>query len=197
MESVIYEGTKIVGTYEVREEGLYRRICCKVETKGIRRLYAVYGLHAQYLGIPDANGQLSARISKRLLPGVEGVLASAYERGEWNPWRGEMDGVLIGFCFLREREDGIALALSEEEAIKFPAWTEQLYRERINGMDAAIVLLDPNGHLPLVEKENGGTEYETNDSNALDPLLLAELPADYSYGVGDEGEQQEADRDHL
>ncbi len=197
MESVIYEGTKPIGTFTLQEEGLYHRIQCRLKTDGIRRVYAVHGLHSQYLGIPDANGQLSVRIAKKTLPLIEFAIASPHERSIWKPWRGEIDGVFVEVCLLREDESGVSLALPETEAVKFPAWSEQMYRERINGTDSAIVLLDPNGHLPLIEKENGGIDYETNDSNALDPLLLANLPADYNYGVGDEGEQQEADRDHL
>ena len=197
MESVIYEGTKPIGTFELNEEGLYQRILCKMKANGLRRIYAVHGLHSQYLGIPDASGQLSVRIAKKSFNGMELAIASPQERSEWNPWRGEVDGVPVEFCYIKHDENGISLALPEDEAVKFPAWTEQMYREKINGTDTAIVLLDPNGHLPLIERENGGTEYETNDGNALDPLLLADLPADYDYGCGGEDEQQEADRNHL
>lgn len=197
MESVIYEGAEPVGTFTLREEGLYQKVHCNIKTSGIRRIYAVYGLHSQYLGIPDADGSLTTRITKKALPRIDFAVATEHVRSEWQPWRGEIDGVFVEHCFLREDENGISLALPEAEAVKFPAWAEQMYRERINGTEAARILLDPNGHLPLIEKENGGTEYETNDSNALDPLLLAELPADYDYGGRDEVEQQEAHRDHL
>ncbi len=197
MESVIYEGATPVGTFSIQEDGLYHRIQCLVSTNGIRRIYAVCGLRSQYLGIPDAGGHLITRIAKKALPKIDFAIASPHERNEWNPWRGEIDGVFVEECFLREDAGGLLLALAESEAVKFPAWADQMHRERINGTEKAMILLDPNGHLPLIEKENGGTDYETNDSSALDPLLLAQLPAGYDYGGRDEDEQQEADRNHL
>ncbi len=195
MDCVIYENGSAAGTLTMASEGLYWQIRCKMKpTKQLLRLYAVSGLSSVYLGIPDGRGELSVRIGKKHLPDVQAALAVTTPKGEWLPWRGEVDGVEVELCYCRQEADGICLALPEAELIKFPAWAGQWNRERVYDQELALLRLDENGHLPQIDRENGGTEeHETMDSGYIDPLLLAELPADYSYG----GTDEEAGGDHL
>ena len=195
MDCVIYENGSAVGTCTMTSEGLYWHIRCKLKPmSGLRRLYAVTGLRSVYLGIPDAHGEMSVRIAKKALPEVQVALAVTAPRGEWLPWRGEVDGVEVEMCYCRQESGGICLALPESELIKFPAWAGKWNRERVYDREMALLHLDADGHLPQIETEHGGTERnETMDSGYVDPLLLADLPAGYSYG----GTDEEAGGDYL
>lgn len=195
MDCVIYENGSAAGTVSVASEGLYWRIRCKMKPASqLRRIYAVSGLRSVYLGIPDAHGELNIRIAKKYLPDAQTAVAVTTPRGEWFPWRGEIDGVEVELCYCRQKADGICLALPETELIKFPAWAGQWYRERVYDREMALLHLDNDGHLPQMETENGGTEKdETMDSGYVDPLLLAGLPADYSYG----GTGEEVSSDYI
>lgn len=188
MDCVIYENGSAAGTFTVTSEGLYWRIRCKLKPMSrLRRVYAVTGLQSVYLGIPDARGELSVRMAKKHLPDMESALAVTTPKGEWLPWRGEVDGVEVELCYRKQEDDGICLALPETELIQFPAWAGQWNYEKVYDQKMALLRLDQNGHLPQIDRENGGTEKdETMDCGYIDPLLLAELPADYSYGGGDE-----------
>ncbi len=195
MDCVIYENGSAAGTLYIVSEGLYWHIRCKMKPASqLRRLYAVAGLRSVYLGIPDASGEMRIRIAKKNLPEVQLALAASTPRGEWLPWRGEVDGVEVELCYCRQEPDGICLALPESELIKFPAWTGKWNCERVYDKEMALLYLDENGHLPQKENEHGGTEEnETMDCGYVDPLLLAELPADYSYG----GTGEEAGGDYI
>ena len=189
MDCVIYENGSAAGTLTITSEGLYWLVRCKLKPMSrLRRVYAVTGLQSVYLGIPDARGELSVRMAKKHLPDMESALAVTTPKGEWLPWRGEVDGVEVEFCYCKQEADGICLALPESEVIKFPAWAGQWNRERVYDSELALLRLDQNGHLLVIDRENGGNdENETMDSGYIDPLLLADLPADYSYGgTGDE-----------
>ena len=195
MDCVIYENGNAAGTMSIQSEGLYWRIRCKMRPmSGLRRVYAIAGLQSVYLGIPDARGELNLRIAKKNLPETQMALAVSTPKGEWLPWRGEIDGVEVELCYCRRETEGICLALPEAELIKFPAWAGEWDRERVYDKEMALLHLDENGHLPQIETEHGGTEEnETMDSGYVDPLLLADLPADYSYG----GTGEEAGGDYI
>jgi hypothetical protein len=199
MDCVIYEKGSAAGTLTMASEGLFWNLHCKIKpSKELYRLYAVSGLSSVYLGIPDSRGELRVRIAKKHLPEMQAALAVTTPKGDWLPWRGVVDGVEVELCYCRQEADGISLALPEAELIKFPAWAGKWNRERVYGQDLALLRLDEDGHLPQIEREHGGTEeyeteHETMDGGYVDPLLLADLPADYSYG----GTGEEAGGDYL
>ncbi len=196
MELTIYENAAPIGTLTGRREGLYWNFSCKLEKKTERplRVYVLSMFTAEYLGIPDAEGQLTARIPARHFPAEpSGAIASPYPRGEWKPWRGELDGVAVDFCLLRQTEDGFTAALPPEEALKLPQWLEHMTQLTLFDQQWASVAMDRDGHLPPTETDNGGTEDETNSGN----FTLGGLPADAAAGDGFGGDGWEADRADL
>ena len=194
MELMVYERGTPVGTVRLERNGIFWDIFCEMTdlTEQIRRVYVGKEWDVFYLGIPDAQGRLSAK--RRHLPAEPTfAVAAPYPRGQWLPWRGTVDGVFAEtalFC----REDGkIKLLLPPEEAVKFPAWLEKSERETVFGTEFALLLLTEKGHLLQEEKEKGEENYEETTVGTFDVLLPADPSAD--DGIGGEG--WETDRPDL
>lgn len=196
MELSVYKGERQVGTLRCEPDGLYYDISCELAQNGktIRRVFVGYGWKSEYLGIPDAAGKLTARLPKNRLPdGLAFAVASEAPRGKWVPWRGEVDRVPITEGFVSPSEKGIDLLLPPQEAVKLPAWVDQMQEEAAFGREWLRLSLLPDGTLPEKEKERGEQTDEENSCDGADACV----PADDAScdGVGDEGRQ--ADRADL
>ncbi len=198
MNYTVYEATEPVGELSIEPAGLYYEIKCKLRTGGrVLRLYGTRETDSTYLGIPDGNGELQRWIPRKYLPVPERVIVSDAEPGQWKPWSGAYFGPMLYDCFLRPTEKGWSLAIGQEEWEKIPQWADIGKRETVAGR--TMICVDPGSEKqpPRIEREIGGEENEVhmqNIGNDIDPLLLADLPADYDYGGT---VTEEADRHHL
>ena len=198
MNYTVYETMEPVGELSIEPAGLYYEINCKLHTgDSLRRVYGIRGTDITCLGIPDRNGVLQRWIPRKYLAIPERVIVSDAEPGKWQPWSGEYFGPMLYDCFLCPMENGWSLAIGQEEWEGLPQWKDIGKRETVAGRTMIRVDLGTEKQPPRIEKEIGGEENEVhtqNIGNDIDPLLLADLPADYDYGgTGTE----EADRHHL
>lgn len=180
--SIIYQGAP-VGSATMESDGIYWKIVCRMMQSSNEpiRLYGIHSWQSEYLGIPDAEGRLAARIAKKHLPdGAETILASKLPNGSWKPWAGEVDGVKVENALL-QRDNGILLALESDEAVRFPEWIEFMEKVQVSDSERLLLRLDENGNLPEIEKKLGGTNNETMDRDA--PAF--ELHPDASSGNDD------------
>lgn len=178
----IYENARLIGTLELQKEGLYTKFSCTIKpTAGIWRIYLAYPYGSMYLGIPNKNGELKARISNKRVPKDFAAVASSGSKGEWLPWRGQIDGIDIETALVKP--DAIAMTL--DDAMNFPAW--DMETKIIYDTQMAILPLDAEG-LPL-PTERKGAENETVDFNHFDFDLPADSLADDDLG----GQGWEAD----
>lgn len=190
MEVTVFEGGEPIGTLQAEENGLFWEISCTLERRSERilRIFVLSALDAAYLGIPNADGVLHARLAKRHLPnGIDGAAATTLPRGQWKPWRGVIDGVAVGHALLQTQPEGVKLALAPEEAVNFPAWVRDFQTERVNGVEYAALALDAEGHLPLKDRKCGGNEHEENGSDFADFGVPVDAPA--GDGVGEQGRE--------
>ena len=200
MELAITEHGEQIGSLTMEQEGLFWKFVCKISSdrEQLRRIFVIYQWKTEYLGVPDADGKLEIRIPRSHLPeGVQAALAMRHPRGIWSPWCGTLEGIEISEAFLRTAEDGFDLALPPQEALKFPAWAEDMKTELVYGTQTALLRLDRDGRLPPRETEYGGvTDEETEEMDRCmpDALLSDDAPADDGFG----GERtEEADRSDL
>ena len=166
MEIEIYDGTQPAGNLSMTQQGLYLHLQGSLtEAYSLYRVYGICGDGCTYLGIVDPCGKLSRRIS-----------ASSSI-----PWE---------YCLLSP--------LPPQEFIFAPK--EETEEPETNNTDSDIQV-NPEREEPQQtqqrEKTERGKKYETDEEmlgSAIDPLLLADLPADYDYG---QGGQSEAHCHHL
>lgn len=186
MKYTVYEGKEPVGEISVDSHGLYFGVACKVKPQErIRRIYAIRGTDSICLGIPDRNGVFERRIPVKHLPAPDRIIASSAEPGPWIPWSGDYFGPMVYDSFLRSEEGGWSLAVAPNELENIPQWKEIGKGETVDSRPMIRVDMGTDGQLPQIEKENEGEKYEVHIQNRgdnLDPLLLADLPADYDYG---------------
>lgn len=200
MELAITEHGERIGSLTMEQDGLFWKFLCHVDSdrEQLRRIFVLHQWNAEYLGIPDERGMLETKIPRSHLPnGVEAALAVRHPRGQWLPWCGTLEGVTVPEAFFRNDGGTIELALPPQEALKFPAWAEDMTTQEVYGMQTAVLELTHDGHLPLKEKENGGItdeEAEEMDRPVSGALLSDDAPADEGFG----GEwTEEADRPDL
>ena len=193
----VYEGREPVGEIHIEAVGLYYELRGKVTPCGkVMRLYGICGDDSVSMGIPDSHGELRRRISKKGFRMPDRVIRSSTS-GKWHPWSGDMFGPMIYDALIAKAEKGYILAIPLGEWEEIPQWREMGKREMVEGRDMVCIDLGTEGQPTLKERENGGEENEVqqqNFSSDLDPLLLADLPADYDYGGSD---TEEADCDHI
>ncbi|MBR6825369.1 MAG: hypothetical protein IKM59_02365 [Oscillospiraceae bacterium] len=198
MTFTVYEGTRAIGELSIEACGLYYEIRCSIEGQGaLRRLYGIRERESTYLGIPDGTGKLCRRIPRKNFNLPEWVIASSAEPGPWRPWCGNSFGPELKDCFLRSIDNGWLLAIGQDELENLPEWKGKGNIETVAGRPMICLQFDLSGQPPQKEIEIGGERNEVHTqihSNDIDPLLLADLPADYDYGgTGTE----EAHSDHL
>ena len=144
MELTVFEGEQQIGTIQMEPDGLFYDFSCNLtkSREQIRRVFVGNHWKSEYLGIPDASGMLRARLPKNRLPdGVSFAVAATIPRGAWQPWRGEVDGVPIAEGYIRPSDDGIDLLLPPQEAVKLPAWAENMHTETAFGRELQLLSL--------------------------------------------------------
>ena len=160
MNYTVYEGTHTVGEVELQPKGLYYEIKAMVSCHGtIRRIYGICGSESFYLGIPDRNGELFRRISKMSIPIPDYFVLSELTPQEWRTNFISHDRDIVQSDHVNQEMFIADIGSAEQEPLR---------EIEIN-----------------TETDDGGNENETlkqNHSDDLDPLLLADLPADYDYG---------------
>lgn len=189
MELSIFHAEETIGSAQIVREGLFWCVSAKIlqKKRELFRLYAVYQWKVEYLGVFDAAGALNRRIAVSHLPqGITFLLATTCPRGQWLPWRGELDGIAVADAFLLAQGGGLRLALGAGEMLKFPLWLAQMKNETVYDRQMAVLTLGAEGALPLIERESRGTEDETMDPDAPDCELSAFTPADDGSGAGDD-----------
>ena len=188
MKQAVFAGGEQVGSLDMEKDGLFWRFDCRL-TKGtgrIHRIYVVNGWQVEYLGIPDSTGRLHTKLPCSHFPdGIHTALATELPRGDWLPWSGEIEGISVTDAFVKHTPEGIRLALSPQETLKFPAWAERMTTEHICNREVAVLPLSEDGNLPMIEKEFGGIEDEAPeemDGDFADPDLLDDDFADDGFG---------------
>ncbi|MGM9554614.1 MAG: hypothetical protein ACI3V2_09930 [Faecousia sp.] len=188
MELAITEHGERIGSLTMEQDGLFWKFVCSISSdrEQLRRIFVLQQWNVEYLGIPDKKGMLEARIPRSHLPdGAEAALAVRHPRGSWLPWCGALEGISVAEAFICKDADAIELALPPQEALKFPAWAENMTTQEVYGMQTAALKLTHDGRLPLKEKENGGItdeEAEEMDCPESDAVLPADSPADDGFG---------------
>ena len=199
MELAITEHGERIGSLTMEQDGLFWKFVCSIgsEREQLRRIFVLQEWNVEYLGIPDEKGTLEARIPRSHLPdGAEAALAVRHPRGSWLPWCGLLEGISVAEAFFRKDGTTIELALLPQEALKFPAWAEDMKTQEVYGMQTAVLKLAHDGHLP--QKEDGGItdeKAEEMDRPVSDAVLPDDAPAD-DDGFGGEW-AEEADRPDL
>lgn len=193
MECTVYERGDPIGRMTAEREGLFWRFHCNVPQKGelVRRIYVLSLWRAEYLGIPAADGSLTGRIAAKHLPsGVTGAVASGIGRGQWLPWRGEVEGVAVeDGCLLRE-DGGMLLALPPEQAARFPIWLGQMEARTVLDREMLLLPMDVEGRVIWKEKE-GATDEETMQAHDRDVIAddpAFEPAADHGLGFGEQAD---------
>lgn len=204
MELSITEHGGQIGSLTMEQEGLFWKFICNIsaDREQLRRIFVIHHMDVEYLGIPDAKGRLEIKIPRSHLPdGAEAALAVRHPRGQWLPWCGTLEGIAVEEAFFRKTGDGVEMALPPQEALKFPAWAEDMKTEQVYGKQTAVLTLDFDGHLPLKETEHGGMtneELEEMDRAAFGDVLPDDAFADDGFsGAGAAEQGWEADRPDL
>ena len=186
MNYTVYKGRESVGELAIEPFGLYYDVVCRVQSREeIQRIYAICGTDSICLGIPDKDGCFARRIPVKHLPKPDRIIASVGQSDSWRPWSGDYFGPMVYDAYLRMDTNGWSIAVALDELENTPQWKAIGQREIVLGRSMIRVDIGSDGQLPLTEKEKGEDKHEIhtkNRSNDIDPLLLADLPADYDYG---------------
>ena len=173
MNDMVYEGSHAVGEIVIEPCGLYYEIKANVSNRGIiQRLYGIYDRDFCYIGIPDQRGELFRRVPKRNFRIPQRVILSDLPPDQ--------------FCLTDTSTE------SERDCINRESVADDIPDSENQGSLWQLSLIEKK-----IEREHGGEENEVHPhklSSDLDPLLLADLPADYDYGGSG---TEEADCDHI
>lgn len=154
MQIKLFDRNGSVGAAEVKESALFYHFTVQFEhrTEAPVRVYVVAGLTSVYLGIPDRTGHLTAQIARKHLPSApECGVVTDEPRGAWQPWHGELDGVPVAMALTRAEENGCRMAMPEDTAACFPAWTASFEPVMLGGKQYYELLFDANGRPRLRE----------------------------------------------
>ena len=154
MQIKLFDRNGGMGAAEVKESALFYHFTVQFEhrTEAPVRVYVVAGLTSVYLGIPDRTGHLTAQIARKHLPSApECGVVTDEPRGAWQPWHGELDGVPVAMALTRAEEGGCRMAMPEETAVRFPAWTASFEPVMLGGKQYYELLFDANGRPRLRE----------------------------------------------
>lgn len=172
MQIKLFDRNGGVGAAEVKESALFYHFTVQLEyrTEAPVRVYAVAGLTSVYLGIPDRTGHLTAQLARKHLPSApECGVVTDEPRGAWQPWHGELDGVPVDMALTRAEEDGFRMAMPEETAARFPAWTASFEPVTLGGKQYYELFFDANGRPRLREappeaEPPAGTDETTDET---------------------------------
>lgn len=167
MQIKLFDRNGGAGAAEVKESALFYHFTIQLDhkTETPVRVYAVAGLTSVYLGIPDRAGRLTAQLVRKHLPSApECGVVTDEPRGVWQPWRGELDGVPVSMALTRAAEDGYRMAMPEETAARFPAWTASFEPVVLDGKQYYELFFDADGRPRLREAPpEAETSASTND----------------------------------
>ena len=175
MQIKLFDRNGGVGAAEVKESALFYHFTVQLEhrTETPVRVYAVAGLTSVYLGIPDRTGHLTAQLARKHLPSApECGVVTDEPRGAWQPWHGELDGVPVAMALTRAEEDGCRMAMPEEAAAHFPAWTASFEPVTLGGKQYYELFFDANGRPRLREaspaaEPPAGTDETTDETTEM------------------------------
>ena len=168
----IYEEGRPIGTFCSKKEGLFLRADCSLQAdEKLHRVYLAHRTGSLYVGIPDRTGRLTARIPYKNVPEEFCCVSSAAPRGEWSPWRGELDGVPVESALIKKG----ALALPAEDAKNFPAWDMKIFH--LSDREMVLVPLGEDGSPILTELTKGEPENEADTLGNFNTDLSSDLPA--------------------
>ena len=181
MQIKLFDRNGGAGAAEVKESALFYHFTVQLDhkTETPVRVYAVAGLTSVYLGIPDRAGRLAAQLARKHLPSApECGIVTDEPRGVWQPWRGELDGVPISMALTRAAEVGCRMAMPEETAARFPAWTASFEPVTLGGKQYYELLFDADGRPRLREappeaETSASTDDATDDATEERPEVDA------------------------
>lgn len=163
MEIEIYDGTQSVGKLSMQQQGLYLHIQGSLnDAYALYRVYGICGDACEYLGIVDPRGYIRRRVSARSLTPSEYCLLSPLAPQEF---------IFSPKEKTKESEDG------------------QTESPEPDPTDYEPQVIPHREEPQQKEKTERGKKNETDEEmlgSFIDPLLLADLPADYDYGQGGE-----------
>lgn len=152
MQIKLFDRNGGAGAAEVKESALFYHFTIQLDhkTETPVRVYAVAGLTSVYLGIPDRAGRLTAQLARKHLPSAPTCAA----------------------------EDGCRMAMPEETAARFPAWTASFEPVVLDGKQYYELFFDADGRPRLREappeaETSASTNDETDDTAEESPEVDA------------------------
>lgn len=182
MQIKLFDRNGGAGAAEVKESALFYHFTIQLDhkTETPVRVYAVAGLTSVYLGIPDRAGRLAAQLARKHLPSApECGVVTDEPRGVWQPWRGELDGVPVSMALTRAAEDGCRMAMPEETAARFPAWTASFEPVTLGGKQYYELFFDADGRPRLRE----APPISTSTNDAIDNIAEESPEVDAPAGT--------------
>lgn len=185
MQIKLFDRNGGVGAAEVKESALFYHFTIQLDhkTETPVRVYAVAGLTSVYLGIPDRAGRLTVQLARKHLPSAPacGVVTDE-PRGVWQPWRGELDGVPVSMALTRVAEDGCRMAMPEETAARFPAWTASFEPVVLDGKQYYELFFDADGR-PRLREAPPEAETSASANDATDDTVEESPEVDAPAGT--------------
>ena len=185
MQIKLFDRNGGAGAAEVKESALFYHFTIQLDhkTETPVRVYAVAGLTSVYLGIPDRAGRLTVQLARKHLPSAPacGVVTDE-PRGVWQPWRGELDGVPVSMALTRVAEDGCRMAMPEETAARFPAWTASFEPVVLDGKQYYELFFDADGR-PRLREAPPEAETSASANDATDDTVEESPEVDAPAGT--------------
>lgn len=185
MQIKLFDRNGGAGAAEVKESALFYHFTIQLDhkTETPVRVYAVAGLTSVYLGIPDRAGRLTAQLARKHLPSApECGVVTDEPRGVWQPWRGELDGVPVSMALTRAAEDGCRMAMPEETAARFPAWTASFEPVTLGGKQYYELFFDADGR-PRLREVPPEAETSASTDDAIDDIAEESPEVDAPAGT--------------
>lgn len=187
MQIKLFDRNGGAGAAEVKESALFYHFTIQLDhkTETPVRVYAVAGLTSVYLGIPDRAGRLAAQLARKHLPSApECGVVTDEPRGVWQPWRGELDGVTVAMALTRAAEDGCRMAMPEETAVRFPAWTASFEPVTLGGKQYYELFFDADGR-PRLREAPPEAETSASINDTTNDMAEESLEVDAPAGTAE------------
>lgn len=119
MEFEIWLQDAVVGSLQIRQEGLYERVCASCcAPQGLYRLYAQTDASFHLLGVPAPEGGklvLRRRFTEGCLPKPESASFFLSEQEPWIPFSGQIDGIEVTDVCMRISKNEILYCESVQQ----------------------------------------------------------------------------------
>lgn len=164
MEYVIYYQGGEAGRLTLEPEGLYYGLhAASVEPgPGVWRLWGCFGAESRPIGVlfPGTGGlRLEKRVSRHSWPILPDCFVLGRAKGEFRPWRGNLDGNEVPDGMLRENGDGsqiLAIFAPAEGPLPLAAYVSLMEEGALDGRSCLFLRL-PDG-LPELPVEAPASE---------------------------------------